>query len=58
MSDAKQNPAARTDRKPQNQTGEDNGPVKRPQVTEERMERDNVAAGSADDRRRASKGAR
>jgi hypothetical protein len=57
MSDAKQNPAARTDSKPQNQIGEDKGQVKRP-LAEERMERDNVAAGSAGDRRRASKGAR
>jgi hypothetical protein len=57
MSDAKQNPAARTERKPQNQIGEDKGPVKRP-LAEERTERDNVAAGSTGDRRRASKGAR
>ena len=57
MSDAKQNPAADTNRNPQNQTGEDKGPVKRP-LAEDQMERDNVAAGSAGDRRRASKGAR
>jgi hypothetical protein len=58
MSDAKQNPGATPDRKPQNQVGADKGPIKGPQVTEDQMERDDVAAGSAGDRRRASKGAR
>jgi hypothetical protein len=57
MRDAKQNPAAKTNSKPQNQIGEEKGQVKRP-LAEERMERYNVAAGSAGDRRRASKGAR
>ena len=58
MSDAQQNPDATPDRNPKKQTGEDKGAIKGPQMTEDQMERDNVAAGSAGDRRRASKGAR
>lgn len=58
MSDAKQNPDATPDQNPQNQTGADKGPIKGPQVTEDQMEREDVPAGSADDRRRASHGAR
>lgn len=34
MADAKQNPAATPDKKPQNQTGENQGSIKGPQVDE------------------------
>ena len=60
MSEAKQNPDATPDRKPQHQTGENKGAIKGPQVTEGQMEerRRDLPAGSAGDRRRAGKGAR
>lgn len=60
MSDAKQNPNATPDHKPQNQTGEEAGPIKGPQLTGDQMEdrQRDLPAGSHGDRRRAGKGAR
>ena len=58
MSDAKQNPDATPDPKLNHQVGEDKGPIKGPQVTEDQMQRKDVPRGSAGERRRASKGAR
>lgn len=46
MADAKQNPASKRDRKPQNQTDEDKGKIKGAQVDEHTMRRKDLARGS------------
>ncbi|WP_305095722.1 hypothetical protein [Croceibacterium aestuarii] len=58
MTDARQNPSATPDKKPQNQTDANQGSIKGPQRTGDKPGGDDVARGSAGDRRRASKGAR
>lgn len=46
MSDTKQRPDATPDQKPQKQTGEDKGSIKGPQVTDQEMQRKDLARGS------------
>lgn len=54
MSDAKQRPDAAPDQKPQNQTGEDKGPIKGPQRTGHNTRVKDTARGSEPDTRGAS----
>ena len=58
MTDARQDPDATSDKKPQNQTDENEGSIKGPQRSGDKPGGEDVARGSAGDRRRASKGAR
>ncbi len=54
MSDAKQRPDGTPDQNPQNQTGEDKGPIKGPQVTDQEMQRKDLARGSEVENRKRS----
>ena len=58
MSDTPHNPADKADSTPHDHKAEVNRATKRPGVIENQLDRENVAAGSAGDRRRASKGER
>lgn len=54
MTDAKHRPDAEADHKPQNQTGEEKGSIKSPQVTDQEMQRKDLARGSEVENRKRS----
>ena len=58
MADAKQNPASKRDKQPQNQAGEEHGSVKGAQVTEDNMRRRSDTARGAEPETRAASGNR
>ena len=55
MADARKNPDAARDQKPQNQTDEDEGTIKSAQVDEHSMRRKDLPRGSEPETRAASR---